>query len=82
MGAGHGHGHEPVKPSTGPMLVVGAVGLLVNLVAMAAFVAVRAVVLGREVLAGARALLLERHGIDHAPVQVETEAAACKELSW
>jgi hypothetical protein len=49
---------------------------------MAAFVAVRAVVLGREVLAGARALLRERHGIDHAPVQVETEAAACKELSW
>jgi Co/Zn/Cd efflux system component len=77
MGAGHGHGHEPVKPSTGPMLVVGAVGLLVNLVAMA---------LSRggatESLAGARALLRERHGIDHAPVQVETEAAACKELSW
>ena len=34
------------------------------------------------VLAGARALLRERHGIDHATVQVETDAKACEELSW
>jgi cobalt-zinc-cadmium efflux system protein len=37
---------------------------------------------GEDVLADASALLRERHGIDHATVQVETEAAACKELSW
>jgi uncharacterized protein YcaQ len=44
----------------------------------------------REVLAllrsegptAARTLLRERHGIDHATVQVETDAAACAELSW
>ncbi len=35
-----------------------------------------------EILAGARALLLERHGIDHATVQVETDAKGCQELSW
>ena len=34
------------------------------------------------VLAGARALLRERHDIDHATVQVETDATACEELSW
>ena len=34
------------------------------------------------VLAGARALLRERHGIDHATVQVELDAKACGELSW
>ena len=34
------------------------------------------------VLAGAHALLRERHGIDHATVQVETDAASCEELSW
>ncbi|MDT0186123.1 cation diffusion facilitator family transporter [Microbacterium sp. ARD31] len=184
-----------VEPATTPMLVVGALGLLVNLVALALlrggateslavkgaylevvadslgsvgvmaaaalvlvtgqgwwdtvvavaialFVAVRAVVLGREVLTvlgqhapsgvdpdvvaaeleamrgvtgvhdlhlwtltsgmhvatahlvadsssdreavldAARTLLRERHGIDHATVQVETDAAACAELSW
>ena len=35
-----------------------------------------------EVLAGAHALLRERHGIDHATVQVETDARSCEELSW
>ncbi len=35
-----------------------------------------------EVLAGARALLRERHGIDHATVQIETDAKDCQELSW
>lgn len=35
-----------------------------------------------EILAGARALLLERHGIDHATVQVETDTKGCEELSW
>lgn len=35
-----------------------------------------------EVLAGAQALLRERHGIDHATVQVETDARSCDELSW
>lgn len=35
-----------------------------------------------EVLAGAQALLRERHGIDHATVQVETDARSCEELSW
>lgn len=35
-----------------------------------------------EVLAGARALLRESHGIDHATVQVETHARSCEELSW
>ena len=34
------------------------------------------------VLAGAQALLRERHGIDHATVQVETDARSCEELSW
>ena len=185
----------PVQPAAGPMLVVGALGLLVNLaalallrggageslavkgaylevvadslgsvgvmvaaglvvatgdgrwdtavaVAIAVFVAIRAVLLGREVLhvlgqhapagvdpdavaaelesmagvvdvhdlhlwtltsgmhvatahlvaassadreevlAAARTLLRERHGIDHATVQVETDAATCAELSW
>ena len=35
-----------------------------------------------EVLAGAQTLLRERHGIDHATVQVETDARSCEELSW
>ncbi len=35
-----------------------------------------------EVLAGAQTLLRERHGIDHATVQVETDARSCQELSW
>jgi len=35
-----------------------------------------------DVLAGAQTLLRERHGIDHATVQVETEARSCDELSW
>lgn len=35
-----------------------------------------------RVLAGARELLSERHGIEHATVQVEADAAACQELSW
>ena len=35
-----------------------------------------------EVLAGAQALLRERHDIDHATVQVETDARSCDELSW
>lgn len=35
-----------------------------------------------EVLAGAQVLLRERHGIDHATVQVETDARSCDELSW
>lgn len=35
-----------------------------------------------EVLAGARSLLRERHGIDHATVQVEMDARSCEELSW
>ena len=40
-------------------------------------------VVDREaVLAGAQALLRERHGIDHATVQVETDARSCDELSW
>jgi len=34
------------------------------------------------VLAGAQALLRERHGIDHATVQVERDTRSCDELSW
>lgn len=35
-----------------------------------------------RVLTAARAVLADEHGIDHATVQVETDPAACEELSW
>lgn len=34
------------------------------------------------VLAAGRAVLLERFGIDHATLQVETDALGCQEVSW
>ncbi|WP_370289994.1 cation diffusion facilitator family transporter [Nocardioides sp.] len=37
---------------------------------------------GETVLAGARAALRDVHGVDHATLQVESDASACQELSW
>ncbi|MDQ6524921.1 cation diffusion facilitator family transporter [Nocardioides sp. LHD-245] len=36
----------------------------------------------REVLVAAQATLRERYGVDHATLQVESDATACSELSW
>lgn len=36
----------------------------------------------REVLVAAQATLREKYGVDHATLQIESDATACSELSW